>query len=299
MTGIKAAAPSLKALIQRGRIVAAPGAYDALSALIIEQAGFEAIYLTGNGQAASMLGLPDVGLITLTEMTQRVRSIRAVTTVPLIADADVGYGSMINLRRAMRELESAGASAVQFEDQVSPKKCGHELGREIVTVDEMVQRLRAAVDGRQREDTLIIARTDARTTQQLEEAIRRGRAYAQAGADVIFVESPESEAELAEVASRIPAPTLANMVETGRTPYLSTERLRELGFAIAIYPATAFLAATFAVRMAISQLRRHGRIEDMSQIASLEEYHGILNFSNYAALETRLRAPAAASVDVR
>ena len=209
----------------RGKIVAAPGAYDALSALLIEQAGFEAIYLTGNGQAASMLGLPDVGLITLTEMADRVRCIRAVTTVPLIADADVGYGSMINVRRAMRELEAAGASAVQFEDQISPKKCGHELGREIVAMDEMVQRLRAAVDGRQKPDTLIIARTDARTTHELGEAIRRGRAYAQAGADIIFVKSPESEAELAEVASSIPVPILANMVETGRTPYLSAERL--------------------------------------------------------------------------
>ena len=298
ITETKAAAPSLKALLQRGKIVAAPGAYDALSALLIEQAGFEAIYLTGNGQSASMLGLPDVGLITLTEMAERVRCIRAVTAVPLIADADVGYGSMINVRRAMRELEAAGASGVQFEDQVSPKKCGHELGRDIVAVDEMVQRLRAAVDGRQKPETLIIARTDARTTHELGEAIRRGCAYARAGADIIFVKSPESEAELAEVASNIPAPTLANMVETGRTPYLSAEKLGELGFAVAIYPATAFLAATFAVRTALAQLRRDGRIEDMSQIASLDDYHKILNFSKYAALEARLREPMAASVDV-
>jgi 2,3-dimethylmalate lyase len=295
MAKIKGSERSLKALLAPGKIVAAPGAYDALSALLIEQAGFEAIYLTGNGQTASMLGLPDVGLITLTEMADRVRCIRAVTSVPLIADADVGYGSMINVRRAMRELEAAGASAVQFEDQVSPKKCGHELGREIVSVDEMVCRLHAAANGRQKPDTLIIARTDARTTHELGEAIRRGRAYAEAGADIIFVESPESEAELAEVAASIPVPTLANMVETGRTPYLSAERLGQLGFAVAIYPATAFLAATFAVRAALVQLRRHGRIEDMSQLASLEEYHRVLSFSTYADLETSLRTAAAPS----
>jgi 2-methylisocitrate lyase-like PEP mutase family enzyme len=279
---------SLKALLQRGRIVAAPGAYDAFSALLVERAGFEAIYLTGNGQAASMLGLPDVGLITLTEMAERVRCTRAVTTVPLIADADVGYGSLINVRRAMRELEAAGASAVQFEDQVSPKKCGHELGRDIVAIDEMAQRLRAAVDGRRNPETLIIARTDARTTHGLAEAIRRGRAYAQAGADVIFVESPETEAELREIASSIRAPLLANMVETGRTPYLSAERLGELGFAVAIYPASAFLAATYAVRAAMAELRRHGRIEDLSRLATLEEYHEILRFPEYARLESKL-----------
>jgi 2-methylisocitrate lyase-like PEP mutase family enzyme len=290
------AGPSLKALLRRGRIVAAPGAYDALSALLIERAGFEAIYLTGNGQAASMLGLPDVGLITLTEMADRIRCIRAVTSVPLLTDADVGYGSLINVRRAMREFEAAGASAVQFEDQVSPKKCGHELGRKIVAVDEMEQRLRAAVDGRQNPDTLIVARTDARTTHGLAEAIRRGQVYARAGADVIFVESPETEAELREVAAGISVPTLANMVETGRTPYLSAERLGELGFAIAIYPATAFLAVTHAVGAAMAKLRQDGRMEDLSELATLEEYHKVLRFSDYAAMETRLgeQVPATA-----
>lgn len=284
---------SLRLRLRRGTILIVPGAYDALSALLVEQAGFEAVYLTGNGQAASMLGLPDVGLITLTEMADRIRSIRAVTKVPLVADADVGYGSLINVRRAMREFEAAGASAVQFEDQVSPKKCGHELGRSIVAIDEMEQRLRAAADGRQNPETLIIARTDARTTYGFAEAIRRGRAYARAGADIIFVESPESEAEFREIAATIPAPTLANMVETGRSPYLSAQRLGELGFAVAIYPATAFLAATFAVRLAMTQLRRDGRIEDLSQMATLEEYHNILHFSQYAALEAALGARAA------
>jgi 2-methylisocitrate lyase-like PEP mutase family enzyme len=230
-------------------------------------------------------------------MAERVRCLRAVTTVPLIADADVGYGSLVNVRRAMRDLEAAGASAVQFEDQVSPKKCGHELGRNIVSTEEMAQRLRAAVDGRQNPETMIIARTDARTTHGLAEAIRRGRAYARAGADIIFVESPETEAELREVASSLPVPTLANMVETGRTPYLSAERLGELGFAVAIYPATPFLAATYGVRAALAQLKRDGRIEDMSRMATLEEYHKVLRFSDYTALEVKLGERIADTVD--
>lgn len=244
-----------------------------------------------------MLGLPDLGFITLTEMAERVRCIRAVTTLPLIADADVGYGSLLNVRRAMRDLEAAGANAVQFEDQVSPKKCGHELGRAIVAIPEMEERLRAAADGRQSPETLIIARTDARTTQGLPEAIERGRAYAQAGADIIFVESPESEAELQEVAANVPAPTLANMVETGRSPYLPAQRLGELGFAVAIYPATAFLAATHAVREAMTLLRRDGRIADLTRLATLEEYHRVLGFPRYAALESALAAGASSARD--
>ena len=279
---------TLKALIGRGRIVAAPGVYDALSALIAEQAGFEALYLTGNGQASSMIGMPDVGLITLTEMADRIRAIRAVTTAALIADADVGYGSLLNVRRAIREFEAAGATAIQLEDQASPKKCGHEPGRSVISIAEMVQRLKAAREGRQNPDTLIIARTDARTTVGLPEAIARGKAYAEAGADVVFVESPETEDELRSVAAAIRAPTLANMVETGRTPYLSAEALGEMGFAIAIYPASAFLAATFAVREVMMQLKRDGRLEDLSQLASLADYHAILGFHQYAALETSL-----------
>jgi 2-methylisocitrate lyase-like PEP mutase family enzyme len=279
---------TLKALMGRGTIIAAPGVYDALSALIAEQAGFEALYLTGNGQASSMIGMPDVGLITLTEMADRVRAIRAVTSAALIADADVGYGSLLNVRRAVRELEAAGASAIQLEDQASPKKCGHEPGRLVISIAEMTQRLNAACEGRQNPETLIVARTDARTTLGLAEAIARGKAYAGAGADIIFVESPETEEELRAVASAIRAPTLANMVETGRTPYCSAAALGAMGFAVAIYPASAFLAATFAVREVMMQLKRFGRVEDGSRLASLTDYHSILGFHRYAELETSL-----------
>ena len=204
------------------------------------------------------------------------------------ADADVGYGSLLNVRRAIRELEAAGASAIQLEDQASPKKCGHEPGRNVVSITEMSQRLNAACEGRRNYETLIIARTDARTTLGLPEAISRGRAYAKAGADIIFVSSPETEAELREVASSLDVPTLANMVETGRTPYLSAQALGEMGFAVAIYPASGFLAATHAVRATMDQLKRFGRVEDMSGLASLAEYHKILGFDAYAELETTL-----------
>lgn len=236
-----------------------------------------------------MLGFPDVGLITLTEMAERVRCIRAVTAVPLIADADVGYGSLLNVRRAMCELEAAGASAVQFEDRVGPKKCGHELGRNIIAIEEMEQRLYAAADGRRSSETLVIARTDARTTHGL----------AEAGADIVFVESPETEAELREIARSVPVPTIANMVEAGRSPYLSAQRLGELGFAIAIYPVTALLAATDAVRQALIQLRRDGRIADLTSLATLADYHKVLGFSQYAALESKLAARATNAVDAR
>ena len=288
MSTTQSSPKTLKTLIARGKIVAAPGVYDALSALIAEHTGFEALYLTGNGQSSSMIGLPDVGLITLTEMADRVRAIRAVTSAALIADADVGYGSLLNVRRAIRELETAGASAIQLEDQVSPKKCGHELGRSVVSITEMAQRLNAAREGRRNPDTLLIARTDARTTLGLSEAIARGKAYAQAGADIVFVESPETEAELREVASAIESSTLANMVETGRTPYLSAPALGDMGFAVAIYPASGFLATTFALREVMSQLNRFGRVEDTSRLASLADYHEILGFGDYSALETTL-----------
>lgn len=292
------AAPSLRALLQRKKIVVAPGAYDTLSALLIEQAGFDAIYMTGNGQASSMLGLPDVGFITLTEMTERVRNTRAVTSAPLIVDADVGYGTYINVYRAVRDLEAAGASAIQLEDQISPKKCGHEPGRNIVSAEEMAQRLRAAVEGRQNDDTMIIARTDARTVHGLGEAIRRGHIYAKAGADIIFVESPESEAELQEITSAIQVPKLVNVVETGRTPYLPATQLGDIGFNVAIYPATAFLAATRAVREAMANLRKDGRIEDLSRLATLQEYHDILGFNRYVELEKKLAAPISGTVNV-
>jgi len=286
---------SLRDLLRGDGIVVAPGAYDMLSALLIQQAGFPCVYLTGNGQAASALGLPDLGFITLSEMAERVRRTAAIVDLPIIADADDGYGNLLQVQRAVREFEAAGAAAIQIEDQASPKKCGHELERTLVEPEEMIARLRAATDARRNPQTVIIARTDARTTHGLAEAIRRERLYVAAGAEVAFVESPESEEEFREAARAIPAPVLANMVETGRSPYLSWQRLQELGCKIAIYPGSAFLAASGAVRATLAEIRERGRAEQtLERMLSLKEYHAVLHFQDYLTTERRLRASAAA-----
>jgi 2,3-dimethylmalate lyase len=285
MTGVPPAATTVRDLIGRDGFVVAPGAYDVLSALLIGRAGFACVYVTGNGQTASTLGAPDVGLLTLSEMAERVRQTSFSTGLPLIVDADTGYGSLLTLQRAVREFEAGGASAIQVEDQLLPKKCGHEPGREVVGVADMMARLRAASDARRDRATMIIARTDARSTHGLGEAIDRARAYAEV-ADACFVESPESEEELAEIARAVPKPMLVNMVESGRTPYLPAPRLRELGFRIAIYPATAFLAASAAVRAALEELRTRGRAEGMlDRMLTLREYHGVLGFDEAVAKE--------------
>lgn len=286
MTG-NPSAVTVRGLIERDGFVQAPGAYDMLSALLVQRAGFSCVYLTGNGQTASTLGAPDLGLITLPEMAERVRQTSFSTGLPIIVDADTGYGSMLTLQRAVREFEAGGASAIQLEDQSLPKKCGHEPGRQVVGVPDMMARLRAASDARREQTTMIIARTDARSGRGLAEAIDRALAYAEV-ADVLFVESPESEQELAEIARAVPRPVLANMVEGGRTPYLPARRLRELGFAIAIYPVTAALAASAAVRSALEELRLRGRAEGMlERMLTLREYHDVLHFDEAAAREMR------------
>lgn len=250
--------PSLRTIIARGELVLAPGIFDMITARIADAMGFHALYMTGYGVTASHLGLPDAGLATYTDMVGRVRTICEGTTTPLIADADTGYGGLVNVRHTVRGYEAAGAQAIQIEDQEMPKKCGHTLGRRVVPIEEMVLKVRVAVDSRRSEDTLIVARTDARTTLGLDEALRRGEAYAEAGADVIFIESPESEAELAAIRSRIGKPILANMVQFGRTPLLTADQLKEMGFSIAIFPGLGLGAVAEAARRAYAFLKDHG-----------------------------------------
>src|SRR5690606_37734294 len=217
-------------------VLVAPGVYDCIGARLVEQANFEAMYLTGSGMSMSALGAPDVGLMSYSEVLDRAARIADVTALPVIVDADTGYGGPLNVIRTMRDLERAGVSAIQIEDQAWPKKCGHEGGRNLVSIAEMVGRIKAAVDARMDDDLVLIARTDARTDHGLEAALERAAHYAEAGADVLFVESPEDEGELTEVARRVPVPVLANMVEGGRTPIVPAERLSQLGFSLAIYP---------------------------------------------------------------
>ncbi len=236
----------LRVLLAQPDLLVAPGAYDALSARLITQAGFPAVYMTGFGTAASTLGQPDVGLLTMSEMVSRAAALAAIVEDrPLIADADTGYGNPINVRRTIREYERAGVAAVHIEDQVWPKKCGHMEGKQVIPVDEMVQKIRAAVDARQDPDFVIIARTDANAVNGLADALHRGRAYREAGADVIFIEAPRSIEELRTIAQTFPdVPLLYNWAESGKTPLLSLEEIHALGFKLVIFPVSLLFAAT-------------------------------------------------------
>jgi len=247
----------LKAALDGQGLITAPGVYDMISARVADGMGFQALYMTGFGVSAS-LGLPDAGLASYTEMVGRVAQICQGTGTPVICDADTGFGGLLNLERTVRGYEAAGAAAMQIEDQVFPKRCGHTLGRRVVPVEDMVRKIKVAVATRASADFLIVARTDARTGLGLDEALRRGEAYARAGADILFIESPESEAEMAAIGTRLNVPLIANMVEGGRTPVLSKARLEELGYKIAIFPVTGLLAATKALERVYGTLKETG-----------------------------------------
>lgn len=239
----------LRELLAQGDLLVAPGAYDALSARLITQAGFPAVYMTGFGTAASVLGQPDVGLLTMSEMVSHAAALAAVAgDRPLIADADTGYGNPINVRRTVREYERAGVAAIHIEDQIWPKKCGHMEGKQVIPADEMVQKIHSAVDARQDPDFVIIARTDANAVYGLEDALHRGRAYREAGADVIFIEAPRSIEELHAIAQAFPdVPLLYNWAESGKTPLLPLEEIHALGFQLVIFPVSMLFAATQAL----------------------------------------------------
>jgi 2,3-dimethylmalate lyase len=273
------------------KLLMAPGAYDALSAKVIQMAGFDAVYMTGYGTSASILGLPDVGLLTMTEMVEHARNIAQAVDVPVLADGDTGYGNPLNVRRTVSAYERAGVCAIQLEDQIFPKRCGHMLGRKVIPMEEMVQKIKAATDVRQDEDFVIIARTDARTTYGLEEALRRGRAYRDAGADVIFIESPEGVAELKAINEAFPdTPTLANMVEGGRTPMLPADELETLGFALAIYPIGPLYAATKAIKDYLSELKAAGTTADwIDRMVSFEDFNQLIGLPEYNRLEERYK----------
>lgn len=249
--------------------------------------GFTCLYGTGFGVVASSLGLPDAGLATYSEMVTRMGAIARGVRTPLIADADTGYGGLLNVRRTVEGYEEAGISGIQLEDQEVPKKCGHTPGRRVIPAEDMALKIRVAVEARHSEDFVIVARTDARTSLGLEEAIRRGRLYAEAGADVVFIESPESEEELATVARAIDAPLLVNMVEGGRTPILPAERLKALGFAIAIYPAIGFLAAAAALERAYRHLRDVGDSLALGESYGFRRMTELMGFPEVWAFEAR------------
>jgi 2-methylisocitrate lyase-like PEP mutase family enzyme len=271
---------SLKKAIAARELVLAPGVYDLISALIADRMGFKALYVTGYGLVASALGLPDAGIATYRDMIERIGQIAKMTKTPIIADADTGYGGLLNVRHTVRGYEAAGVTAIQLEDQEFPKKCGHTPNRRVIPIEDMVQKIKVAVDSRSSSDFLIIARTDSRTGLGLDEALRRGEAFAKAGADVVFIESPESEEEMVTIAKRIDAPLFANLVHGGRTPMLTRERLQELGFAIAIYPALGFLATGAALEKAYGELRELGRSTDATPMYDFQQFNELLGFKD-------------------
>ena len=241
--------------VESGATLVVPGASSALIARLIEDAGYPATYVTGAGIANSYLGMPDIGLLSLTELSAHVAAMRNVVDSPLIVDADTGFGDAVNTWHTVRVLERAGASAVQIEDQTFPKRCGHFAGKSTIPSEEMVEKVRAAVDARTDPNLLIVARTDARAEQGLAEACRRARAYRDAGADVTFVEAPESEEEIAIIAAEVPGPKVLNIVAGGRTPQLRPDRIAELGYAIALYANLPLVVSLHAVRELLGVLR--------------------------------------------
>jgi len=276
----------LRQLLQSKEILVAPGAHDALSARIVDKAGFKAVYFTGYGQAASYLGTPDVGLLTMTEMATRVHNFASAVDIPVIADGDTGFGNAVNVMRTVREYEAAGAAAIQLEDQVAPKKCGHMLGRRVVPMEEMVGKIKAAVAARQDSDLVIIARTDSRTLFGIEEAIRRGKAYEAAGADVLFIESPESMEEMKLITSSFSVPVLANMVEGGRTPMMNNQKLQEIGYNLVIYPTASTYITAYAMTKLMNELKAQGTTEGMiNEMLPFAEFNELIGLTEIRAIE--------------
>jgi carboxyvinyl-carboxyphosphonate phosphorylmutase len=278
----------LRQLLRAPGLVVAPGAYDGISARLVEAAGFPAVYMTGAGTAASHLGQPDLGLATLTEMAAHAAHLAACVRLPLIADADTGYGNALNVVRTVREYERAGVAGLHLEDQVAPKRCGHLAGKQVVPTEEFVDKIRAAVDHRTDPDLVVIARTDARAVTGLDDAIERGNRYAEAGADVIFVEAPQSEDEIQRIAREVKAPLLANMVAGGRTPAVKPAELERLGFKIAIFPAVCMAAAIPAMTRALARLRDTGTDwpEEGPPLAPLDIFRAV-GFDWWQAVERR------------
>jgi 2-methylisocitrate lyase-like PEP mutase family enzyme len=275
----------LRELLAGQELIVVPGVYDGISATLVGKLGFPAAYMTGAGVCASGFGLPDIGLLTLTEMAERAAVLAGLLEVPLIADADTGYGSPINVIRTVREYEHAGVAAIQLEDQVFPKRCGHLAGKQVIPADEFARVLQAAIEARRDPDTVIIARTDARAPLGIEEAIRRAHRYAQLGADVIFVEAPRDVEEIEQIAAQVDAPLLLNIVPGGLTPELDHARLAELGYRIAIHPGVALAAIVTAAVQALSGLRE--RAPSLDAPASPEGFFDLFGLVTWDELGQR------------
>jgi len=280
-------AKRLRDILAREEAVLVPGAYDALSAKILKQAGFEVIYMTGSGVTASVIGMPDVGLLTMTEMVNQAHNIVNATDLPVLCDADTGYGNALNVIRTVREYERAGVAGIHIEDQVAPKKCGHFEGKQVIAAEEMVKKIEAALYARDDDNFLLIARTDARSIMGLDEGLRRARLYVEAGADMIFLESPQTVEELEIIAKELrEVPLLVNMVEGGKTPVLPFEELEKMGFKIVLYPTSGIRAVAKTLQDISTHLFAHKNSKAVEQhLISFEGKNQITGLSETVELE--------------
>jgi methylisocitrate lyase len=285
----KKARPSLREQLEdKNRIIVLPGVFDALSARIAEQVGFDAMFQTGYGSSAALLGMPDFGFLNAGETVDNAKRIIRAVKVPVLVDADTGYGNPLNVWRLVQDLESLGAAGIFLEDQVWPKRCGHMVGKDVIPRDEYLPKLKAAVDARKNRDFIIVARTDARAPVGLEEAIERGKAYKKAGADVIFVEAPRSVEELKKVAAEIDAPLVANMIEDGVTPTLPAQELLKLGYRIAVFPLSALYSATYAMREVLIELKKTGATKQTRKMmVTFRDFNRFVDLDRYMNLEKR------------
>ena len=270
-------------------LIVAPGVYEMVSLRLADRMNFDALYMTGYGTVASLLGLPDAGLATYTEMIGRVSAMAGMAKTPLIADGDTGYGGLLNVRHTVRGYEAAGAVAIQLEDQEFPKKCGHTPGRRVIPMKDMVKKIEVAVASRTDPHFKIIARTDARTTLGLDEALKRGEAYARAGADILFIESPETQEEMRQIGETFPDhPLVANMVEKGRTPVLTKTELEQLGYKIAIFPVTALLASVQAMTQVYEHFKDSGSsVQNPVELYDFGELSQLMGFEDVWEFEKR------------
>ncbi len=277
-----------RSLIQRPGITVVPGAHDALTARLIEAKGFEAVSLSGSGAAAALLGLPDIGLATATEVMTETRYIAEATSLPLIVDADTGYGNAVNVVRTVRDIERAGAACIQLEDQVTPKRCGHLPGKEVVSREEFLGKIRAAADHRSDPSFAILARTDARATHGMDEAVARGVEAREAGADIIFIEALVSPDEFAEYARRCPGPLLANMTDFGNTPYISAAEFEQMGFRFVIFPGAVLRAMLKAGEEMLDELKEKGtQREFLDRMMTRERQNELLDYRAYFEIEKK------------
>jgi carboxyvinyl-carboxyphosphonate phosphorylmutase len=275
-------------LENKSKIIVLPGVFDALSARIAEQVGFEAMFHTGYGSSAALLGMPDFGFLNAGETVDNARRIIRAVSVPVLVDADTGYGNPLNVWRIVRDLESLGAAGIFLEDQIWPKRCGHMAGKDVISKDDYVPKLKAALEARRSKDFVIVARTDARAPIGLGEAIERGKAYRKAGADVIFVEAPTSIQELKKVADEIDAPLVANMIEDGVTPNLPASELLKLGYRVAVYPLSGLYSATYAMREVFEELKKTGATKQTRKMmVTFKDFNRFIDLQKYTDLEKR------------